>query len=91
MHGLLVDEVEAIVALFHEWGVDGSHRKLVHRSSYLSRVWVCSVHGASCSYSPGAAAAIAALVASRGGLRATYHVRRVQDSGRVKPAAVLPP
>ncbi|MGZ4618995.1 MAG: hypothetical protein ACXV3F_09805, partial [Frankiaceae bacterium] len=31
------------------------------------------------------------IVASRGGLRVTYHVRRVQDSGRVKPAAVLPP
>ena len=41
MHGLLVDEVEAIVALFHEWGeVDRSHRKLAHRGSYLSRVWV---------------------------------------------------
>ena len=41
MHGLLVDEVAAIVALFHEWGeVDRSHRKLAHRGSYLSRVWV---------------------------------------------------
>ncbi|MGZ4624511.1 MAG: hypothetical protein ACXVX2_20825 [Blastococcus sp.] len=41
MHGLLADEVEAIVALFHEWGeVDRSHRKLAHRGSYLSRVWV---------------------------------------------------
>jgi len=41
VHGLLADEVEAIVALFHEWGeVDRSHRKLAHRGSYLSRVWV---------------------------------------------------
>lgn len=41
MHGLLADEVAAIVALFHEWGeVDRSHRKLAHRGSYLSRVWV---------------------------------------------------
>lgn len=41
MHGLLADEVAAIVALFHEWGeVDRSHRKLAHRGSYLSRGWV---------------------------------------------------
>ncbi|HYA50024.1 MAG TPA: DDE-type integrase/transposase/recombinase [Streptosporangiaceae bacterium] len=41
MHGLLADEAAAIVALFHEWGeVDRSHRKLAHRGSYLSRVWV---------------------------------------------------
>jgi hypothetical protein len=41
VHGLLADEVAAIVALFHEWGeVDRSHRKLAHRGSYLSRVWV---------------------------------------------------
>ena len=41
MHGLLADEVAAIVALFHEWGeVDRSPRKLAHRGSYLSRVWV---------------------------------------------------
>lgn len=41
MHGLLADEVEQIVALFHEWGeTDRSHRKLAHRGSYLGRVWV---------------------------------------------------
>ncbi|HSS11786.1 MAG TPA: integrase core domain-containing protein [Acidimicrobiales bacterium] len=41
MHGLLVDEVAEIVALYHEWGdVDRSHRKLAHRGSYLERVWV---------------------------------------------------
>jgi putative transposase len=40
-HGLLDDEAEQIVALFHEWGeVDRSHRKLAHRGSYLHRVWV---------------------------------------------------
>lgn len=40
-HGILADEVAAIVALFHEWGeVDRSHRKLAHRGSYLDRVWV---------------------------------------------------
>lgn len=41
MHGLLDDEIDEIVALFHEWGeVDRSHRKLAHRGSYLGRVWV---------------------------------------------------
>ena len=41
MHGLLSDEVAEIVALYHEWGeIDGSHRKLAHRGSYLERVWV---------------------------------------------------
>jgi putative transposase len=41
MHGLLPEEVEAILALFEEWGeVDRSHRKLAHRGSYLGRVWV---------------------------------------------------
>ena len=40
-HGLLDDEVDQIVALFHEWGeIDRSHRKLAHRGSYLHRVWV---------------------------------------------------
>ena len=40
-HGLLADEAEQIVALFHEWGeTDRSHRKLAHRGSYLERVWV---------------------------------------------------
>ena len=41
MHGLLPEEIAQIVALYHEWGeVDRSHRKLAHRGSYLSRVWV---------------------------------------------------
>lgn len=41
MHGLLPEEVEAILALFDEWGeTDRSHRKLAHRGSYLHRVWV---------------------------------------------------
>jgi putative transposase len=41
MHGLLDDEVAAIVALYHQWGeVDRSHRKLAHRGSYTERVWV---------------------------------------------------
>jgi transposase InsO family protein len=40
-HGLLDDEVAAIVALYHEWGeVDRSHRKLAHRGSYTETVWV---------------------------------------------------
>ncbi|MCB9427645.1 MAG: transposase family protein [Actinobacteria bacterium] len=41
MHGVLPDEAAEILALFEEWGdVDRSHRKLAHRGSYLSRVWV---------------------------------------------------
>ncbi len=41
LHGLLADEIDAIVALFHDWGdIDRSHRKLAHRGSYLGRVWV---------------------------------------------------
>jgi transposase InsO family protein len=41
VHGLLAWERAEIVALFNEWGeVDGSHRKLAHRASYLGRVWV---------------------------------------------------
>ncbi|HET9649076.1 MAG TPA: integrase core domain-containing protein [Microlunatus sp.] len=41
MHGLLDDEVQAVLALFDEWGeTDRSHRKLAHRGSYLGRVWV---------------------------------------------------
>jgi transposase InsO family protein len=40
-HGLLPDEIEKIVALYHDWGeVDRSHRKLAHRGSYLGKVWV---------------------------------------------------
>jgi transposase InsO family protein len=41
LHGLRPQEVQAILALAREWGeVDGSHRKLAHRGSYLSRVGV---------------------------------------------------
>ena len=41
MHGLLEEEVAAVLALFDEWGeTDRSHRKLAHRGSYLGRVWV---------------------------------------------------
>lgn len=40
-HGILPAEEAEILALFNEWGeVDRSHRKLAHRGSYLSRVWV---------------------------------------------------
>ena len=40
-HALRPEEVQAILALAGEWGeVDGSHRKLAHRGSYLGRVWV---------------------------------------------------
>jgi putative transposase len=39
--GVLDWEIEAILALFNEWGeTDGSYRKLAHRGSYLHRVWV---------------------------------------------------
>ena len=35
------EEITAILALADEWGeIDGSHRKLAHRGSYLGRVWV---------------------------------------------------
>ena len=35
------EEITAILALAEEWGeIDGSHRKLAHRGSYLARVWV---------------------------------------------------
>lgn len=40
-HGLLDCEEAEIVALYEKWGdIDGSHRKLAHRGSYLERVWV---------------------------------------------------
>ncbi|MGH3504779.1 MAG: hypothetical protein ACRDQA_28370, partial [Nocardioidaceae bacterium] len=42
-HGLLVEEIDQILALYDEWGeTDRSHRKLAHRGSYLGRVWVSS-------------------------------------------------
>ena len=41
MHGLLDDEVQAIIALYQDWGeIDRSHRKLAHRGSYTNTVWV---------------------------------------------------
>jgi len=41
VHGLIPQEVTAILALADEWGdVDCSHRKLAHRGSYENRVWV---------------------------------------------------
>jgi transposase InsO family protein len=41
VHGLMPSEVAEILALADEWGeIDGSHRKLAHRGSYLGRVWV---------------------------------------------------
>ena len=41
VHNLLSSERDEIVRLVEEWGdVDRSHRKLAHRGSYLSRVWV---------------------------------------------------
>jgi putative transposase len=41
VHALRPDEVSAILELAAEWGeLDGSHRKLAHRGSYLRRVWV---------------------------------------------------
>lgn len=41
VHGLLAEEVAAILAIAEEWGViDRSHRKLAHRGSYVDRVWV---------------------------------------------------
>ena len=41
VHALRPEEIAAILALAAEWGeIDGSHRKLAHRGSYLGRVWV---------------------------------------------------
>ena len=41
VHALRPGEVAAILELATEWGeIDGSHRKLAHRGSYLGRVWV---------------------------------------------------
>lgn len=41
MHALRPEEITAILKLAREWGeIDGSHRKLAHRGSYLGRVWV---------------------------------------------------
>ncbi|MGH9212556.1 MAG: hypothetical protein ACRD2C_18070 [Acidimicrobiales bacterium] len=41
VHGILPDEVDAILAVAERWGpVDRSHRKLAHRGSYEGLVWV---------------------------------------------------
>jgi putative transposase len=41
VHALRPEEITAILELADEWGeIDGSHRKLAHRGSYLARVWV---------------------------------------------------
>jgi putative transposase len=41
VHALLQSEIEAIITLTEQWGpVDGSHRKLAHRGSYIGLVWV---------------------------------------------------
>lgn len=41
VHGLLPDEITAILAIAEEWGpTDRSHRKLAHRGSYIGQVWV---------------------------------------------------
>jgi putative transposase len=41
VHGLLDEEIEAILELAEEWGeIHRSHRKLAHRGSYIGRVWV---------------------------------------------------
>jgi hypothetical protein len=41
VHALRPEEIRAILELAGEWGeIDGSHRKLAHRGSYLGRVWV---------------------------------------------------
>lgn len=41
MHALLASEIDAIMAVVEQWGpIDGSHRKLAHRGSYIDAVWV---------------------------------------------------
>lgn len=41
VHALRPEEITAILELADEWGeIDGSHRRLAHRGSYLGRVWV---------------------------------------------------
>ena len=39
VHALRPEEITAILRLADEWGeIDGSHRKLAHRGSYVGRV-----------------------------------------------------
>jgi putative transposase len=41
VHALRPQEITAILELADEWGeIDGSHRRLAYRGSYLGRVWV---------------------------------------------------
>jgi putative transposase len=41
VHALRPEEISAILEVAEQWGeIDGSHRKLAHRGSYLGRVWV---------------------------------------------------
>jgi putative transposase len=41
VHGILPAEIDAILAIAEQWGpIDRSHRKLAHRGSYESVVWV---------------------------------------------------
>jgi len=41
VHALRPEEITAILELAEQWGeIDGSHRKLAYRGSYLGRVWV---------------------------------------------------
>jgi integrase len=41
VHGILPDEIDAILAVAERWGpIDRSHRKLAHRGSYEGLVWV---------------------------------------------------
>lgn len=41
VHGLLDEEVAAVLEIVDRWGeIDGSHRKLAHRGSYEHTVWV---------------------------------------------------
>jgi len=61
VHALRPEEITAILELADEWGeIDGSHRKLAHRGSYLGRVWVAPAtvlrvllgHGRALPYRP---------------------------------------
>ncbi len=75
VHALRPQEIEAILELAEEWGeIDGSHRKLAHRGSYLARVWVSPAtvlrvllaHGRALPYRPPRARREAKAVAGLG-------------------------
>jgi len=41
VHGLLDEEVTAIIDVFNKWSdIDRLHRNLAHRGSYIERFWV---------------------------------------------------